>query len=190
MADDENQPRSEMGLGERLGNAFDFVFGGAMFLAFCGGLIAVYVILAITAVRESRWAFTDVMPERVCTAGQRHNCMIRTPAQVTAQYGRAFTVSLDRAPYVDDVDTLKGPAPAVGSRVVLERWNGRLVSVVDAQRGRRHAEEWPRRVHDLLEAAAALVVVMGAPAAIYWGILAVRRDLKACRVTEPPAQMS
>jgi hypothetical protein len=69
-----------------------------MVVAICGGLIAVYVILAITAVVESRWAFTDVVPERVCTAGQRHACMIQSPAQVTALYGRAFTVSLDRAP--------------------------------------------------------------------------------------------
>jgi hypothetical protein len=88
------------------------------------------------------------------------------------------------------VHTLKGLAPAVGSRVVLERWNGRLVSVVDAERRRRHAEEWPRRVHDLLEAGGALVVVIGAPVAICWGLLAARRNLRACLATERRAQMS
>jgi hypothetical protein len=45
--------------------------------------------------------------------------------------------------------------PAVGSAIVLEDWNGRLVSISD-ERGRLRTSQWPNPVRDVLEAIAAL----------------------------------
>jgi hypothetical protein len=167
-----------------------FAVGGALLLGVVAFLIAGYLFLAMQAVVESRWAFTEVRAERICATGHHHDCLVRTPGLATNVIGFKFDVSLDVAPYAIYVKSLGGPPPSAGSQVVVEEWNGRLVSVVDAEHGRRHAEEWPRRWHDLSEAGAALVVVIGVPALIAWGWIVGRRELRAGAVTEQPAQTS
>lgn len=77
--------------------------------------------------------------------------------------GSWFTVTIDRAPYLRDAPLSHGPAPAVGSVVVLEDWNGRLVSVFDLRAAAVNTGQWPSPRRDMLEPVGALAVLLAAP---------------------------
>jgi hypothetical protein len=111
--------------------------------------------LGKTALAETRWALVSVQPSRVCTGAQHSDCLVRTRGRVQAIDGVDVDVRVERAPYVRRVRSLHGVPPAVGSAIVLEDWNGRLVSISD-ERGRLRTSQWPNPVRDVLEATAAL----------------------------------
>jgi len=182
--EDEDKPWAEQNLGEKSVTVLGYLIGGTLTAA----LIAGYLALAMQAVVESRWAFTNVSPERVCAPDERHDCMVRLPGTVSSRDGATFSVTVERRPYSCSLGTLRSAPPAPGSQVVVETWNSRLVSIVDPQRGRRRAEEWPRKWHDLSEAAAALVVVLGVPGLVALVWVMGRREEKLGPVSEPHAQ--
>lgn len=183
-------PWREMDPLEKFGNAVGVLIGGALMLAFVGLMIGGYVFLVYQAVVESQWAFTTVHPERVCVAGERHDCMARTVGRVTEVDGRTyFAVAIDRPPYQEQLDMadIDGRRPALGARVTLERWNGRLVSIV-TRHGRQRAAEWPRRIHDLLEGAVAAVFALGIAALLVVLAISRLRDKRRSRLTGSPVQ--
>jgi hypothetical protein len=139
--------------------------------------IAAGVVLALTAlgflvaaIEETRWAFTTVVPARLCGDGQGGPCVTRTPALVVAANGSRFTASYDEARRARGVHVVDGPAPAVGSHVVLEEWKDRLVSVLGPSGQRRHAEEWPDLRHDLGEGLGAILGLLLSGGALIWMI--------------------
>lgn len=186
MADDE-KPWAERHSVEKFGTAVAWLIGGVMVLAFVAVLISV-------AVAETRWTFVRVAPSHVCAQEQRTNCLIRTSGRVKIAEGSSFTVNVDRPPYQRVATLSHGPAPTVGSVVVLEDWNGRLVSVFDPARGRRHTGQWPNPSKDMLEAAAALTALLAVPALFFFDWLAKairqRRSSGGIAVTEQHARMS
>jgi hypothetical protein len=186
----EGKPWAEQSPLAKAGTVVGFVIVGSIWLFFALVLLALYLVLVVQGVVESRWAFTNVNPERVCAPSQRHDCLIRMPGRVSSEDGLTFTVGVDRRPYSYSLDTVPGTPPSAGSRVVVETWNGRLVSIVEPQRGRRRAEEWPRKWHDLSEGVAALVVVFGVPGIIIWTWVVGRRDKKRALVSGQPARTS
>lgn len=155
MADVE-KPWAEKSTGEQISDVVGYAIGGLM-------LLVAVALLIVIVVNESRWAFTTVSPTHMCAHGRRNNCLIRTPARVKLVDGRWFNATTDRAPYHRDATLSHGAAPAVGSVVVMEDWNGRLVSVFDPGRGRRHTKQWPNMRRDLVEAATALTALLAAP---------------------------
>jgi hypothetical protein len=185
MADDA-KPSAEKSIGEQASDILGSIVGGVI-------LLAIVAVLISVAVDETRWTFTTVTPSRVCANEQRSNCLFRTPGRVKLVDGSWFSVTVDQAPYVRDATLSHGPAPAVGSVVVLEDWNGRLVSVFDPARGRRRTGQWPNPSKDLLEAAAALVAPLAVAALFFFNLAkAIRRQRSndGIAVTERHAQMS
>jgi hypothetical protein len=144
--------------------------------AVVGGTITAVAMLAFgylilsAAINETRWTFTRVDTEHVCRAGQRGDCLLRTPGLVKSIDELGFTLEIDRAPYRRHVTSLDGLQPAVGTRVVTEDWHGRLVSVFDPSMGRRHTNQWPSWTKDGFEALAAWAAVLFIPVvvAISW----------------------
>jgi hypothetical protein len=184
MTDDE-KPWAELHWLERGWCVFWGTILGVMVLAFAALLISVVV-------DETRWSFTKVTPGHICAHGQRSNCLIRTAGRVkTVDVLGSFTVTVDRAPYLRDAKLSHGPPPAVGSAVMLEDWNGRLVSVVDPARVRRHTGQWPNPRKDMLEAIGALALVLVFPALIVFNWLSERvKCRRAAAVTGQHAQTS
>jgi hypothetical protein len=146
--------------------------GWSLGIGCAGHLVAaiVAVLLAIAflvpLVEESRWAFTTVVPERICADGQTGSCLERFPARVVAANDTKFWVVYDDARRGRSIELEDGVVPRVGSRVILEQWKSRLVSVVDGHGRRRHTGQWPQRGHDFFEAIAALVGVLLSAGAI------------------------
>ena len=184
---DDGKPWAKQDVAEKFVTVVVWLIGGVIVLAFVAVLISV-------GVDETRWAFTRVAPSHVCVHEQRTNCLIRTSGRVKIAEGSSFTVNVDRPPYQRDATLSHGPAPTVGSVVVLEDWNGRLVSVSDPARGRRHTGQWPNPSKDLLEAAAALAALLAVPALFFFDWLAKairrRRSSGGIAVTEQHARMS
>jgi hypothetical protein len=147
-------------------NSWSFGVGCAGHLV--AGIVALLlgIALLVPLIEESRWAFTTVVPGRICADGQTGSCMERFPARVVAADRSKFWVTYDDARRGRQVELEDGFAPPVGSRIVLEQWKSRLVSVVDARDRRRHTGQWPRRDHDFFEALAALVGFLAAAGAI------------------------
>jgi hypothetical protein len=184
MADDE-KPWSELHWLEKAWRVFGVAIGGVLVLGYAALLISVVV-------DETRWSFTKVTPGHICAHGQRSNCLIRTAGRVkTVDDLGSFTVTVDRAPYLRDAKLAHGPPPAVGSAVMLEDWNGRLVSVVDPTRVRRHTGQWPNPRKDMLAAICALALVLVFPALIVFNWLSERvKCRRAAAVTGQHAQTS
>jgi hypothetical protein len=185
MADDDaEKPWAERDWLEKSVDVVGGVIGGLFALAIVGLLIA-------AAVNETRWTFTRVQTEHVCKAGHHGDCLTRTPGVVKSVADTDFTVAIDRAPYSRHITSLTGPAPAVGTRVVTEDWHGRLVSIVDPVRGRRHTNQWPSPRRDALEALAAWAVLLLLPVLglVFW-VLERRggRRSRAAGISSVPAQ--
>ena len=186
MADD-GKPGAKKSTGDQASDIVGLIVGGVV-------LLAIVALLISVVVNETRWTFTTVTPSRVCTNEQRSNCLFRMPGRVKFVDGSWFSVTVDQAPYARDATLSHGPAPVVGSVVVLEDWNGRLVSVFDPARGRRHTGQWPNPSKDLLEAAAALAALLAVPALFFFNWLAKairrRRSNGGIVVTEQRVRMS
>lgn len=156
MADDDDTPWAEKHWLEKVWIVFGNIVRGVIAL----GLVAV---LLAAAVNETRWTFTRVSTERVCSGARHVNCLTRTPGIVQSSDETGFTIAIDRAPYRRTITSLHGPAPPVGTRLITEDWHGRLVSVVDPARGRVHTDQWPKPWKDALEALAAWAALLFIP---------------------------
>lgn len=176
MADGE-KPWADKSRGERASDIVGWLIMGAVLLGFA-------VTFMTIAVDEARWTFVKVAPNRVCAHGQRGNCLIRESGRVKEADGSWFTVTIDRSPYIRDATLSHEPAPDVGSVVVLEDWNGRLVSVLDHTRGRLHTVQWPNPAKDLLEAGVALTAVLVVPAVFFfaWLVKVIKRRRSGARI--------
>ena len=144
-----------------------------------GAWLALLVLaFSVPAIEETRWAFTEVVPDRVCADGESGSCVARTAALVVAADESRFTVSYDDARRARSVHVVDGPAPPVGTHVVLEEWKDRLVSVLPASGSRRHAQNWPNRRRDLAEGLSAIGGILLTASTLIWMIvrLAVRSD--------------
>jgi hypothetical protein len=166
---DEKRSWAAKGIAERIDDVIGYIVGGVFALSFVAVLISIVV-------NETRWTFTTVTPNRVCANGQHSNCLQRMPGRVKLVDGSWFNATVDRAPYLRDATLSHGPAPAVGSAVVFEDWNRRLVSVFDPASGRRHTRQWPNPRKDIIEAAVALAFLLLVPVffLVIW-LLEVRR---------------
>lgn len=132
------------------------------------GIVAVLLAIAflVPLIEESRWAFTTVVPERICADGQTGSCLDRFPARVVAANDTKFWVVYDDARRGRSIELEDGVVLRVGSRIILEQWKSRLVSVVDGHERRWHTGQWPHRGHDFFEAVAALIGVLLSAGAI------------------------
>ena len=90
MADDQT-PWAEKGTGDKISDVVGYIIGGVMLLGFAALLISIVV-------DETRWTYTKVTPGRVCTSGQRSNCLVRTTGRVKLVDGSWFNATVDRAP--------------------------------------------------------------------------------------------
>jgi hypothetical protein len=164
MADDHaDKPWAERDWMEKSIAVVGSTIGGVFALAMTALLVA-------AAVNETRWTFTRVQTERICRAGHHGDCLTRTPGVVKSIADTDFSVAIDRAPYSRHITSLSGPPPAIGTRVVTEDWHGRLVSIVDPVRGRRHTNQWPSPWRDAFEALAAWAVLLALPVLglVFW----------------------
>jgi hypothetical protein len=193
MADDEEEDDDDTPWSEK--HWFEKIW--IVVWAIAGGLFGLVIVAAVimAAVNETRWTFTRVNPEHACTVGQSGDCLTRTRGVVTSGDDYGFTVAIDRAPYRREVTSLDNPGPPVGSRVVMEDWHGRLVSVVDSARGRRHTNQWPHPVKDALEALAAWAALLFIPVLFFvcWCLdwrekHRARATTTGSAVTEQPAR--
>jgi hypothetical protein len=182
--EDDDKPWSEMHWVEQGWVVLWGVVGGVLVLALVALLVAV-------AVNETRWTFTTVHTERVCSAGHHGDCITRTRGLVKSIDEAGFTVAIDRAPYRRTVTSLIDPAPAVGTRVSMEDWHGRLVSIVTPARGRLHTNQWPSPRKDASEALAAWAALLFIPV-LYLGAWLVewrgRRRSRAAGALPSPEQ--
>jgi hypothetical protein len=152
----EDKSWGELRWYEKALSVFTAVIGIPLTLVVLGFSLVFPYELGKTALDETRWALVSVDPSRVCSGARHSDCLVRTRGRVQALDGAGFVVSVDRAPFVRRVGSLHGVPPAVGSAIVLEDWNGRLVSVSDERRSRLRTSQWPSPVKDILEATAAL----------------------------------
>jgi hypothetical protein len=184
MADEaEDKPWSEKDWMEKTVAVVGTVVGGVFALVIAALLIA-------AAVNETRWTFTRVHTERVCKTGHGGDCLTRTPGLVKSVDGADFTVAIDRAPYRRTVYSFGDPVPSVGTRVVMEDWHGRLVSIVDPVRGRRHTNQWPSPRKDALEALGAWAALLFLPVLGIFGWLFERRGRRRSPVSGQHARTS
>jgi hypothetical protein len=90
--------------------------------------MVVLTIACLTwAAQDTGWAFTTVVPSRICADERTGGCLSRIAARVVAADGSRFFVSYDDAHHTREVTVVEGPAPRVGAHVVLAEWKGRRV---------------------------------------------------------------
>jgi hypothetical protein len=106
------------------------------------GLAAFSVAIAIALVIDAR---TTVHLDRPCVGNDTSDCLARAPARViSADSGSSIKVQDDDGTHGIDLSGAPDFLPAEGARVTLERWNGDVVSVLDARSERRyHTLDWP-----------------------------------------------
>jgi len=83
-----------------------------------------------------------------CAAGETGRCFVRVPGVVSAASASAIHVSTDEGSV--EIVQRGSEFPAAGARVLVERWDGTVVAVVDRETERRYkAIEWPMRFDPL-----------------------------------------
>jgi hypothetical protein len=109
-------------------------------------LRAVWVFLAIYAVVMGFLAYLTLAESRDagaidhaarCAPGETRDCLTAVRGIVVAN-DVSIVIRYDDGRKSADLGGADGPSPGVGTRVLLEAWNGRFVSAYDPVRERRY----------------------------------------------------
>jgi hypothetical protein len=119
-----------------------------------GFAVAGSIVLALggLAFLGFRWSLAKVDVNARCAPGQGGRCYRTEPAIVDEFWTPSFLwVSYDDGRRSKEL-SLRGHAhPAVGAKVILERWDGKIVGVVDRVSERRYrTDDWPKGWKDPL----------------------------------------
>src|SRR5438132_5956570 len=161
--------------------------------------LALGVVAAMigTAVHQVLWMTSGVDLTKPCSAARAKDCVAREPGRVVStEEGGDDNITVA---YRDETRTatvyLSGAhLPSVGTRVVLERWNGKIVSVLERGAERRHQTyDWPSISFDSVFVTVLSLLLAGVAAVIYvrWVVGELRRRrLPTREASMPPAARS
>ena len=144
----------------------------------CAGVSLVFIGVVFFAIAVDQ---RDFDPADVCGRGESGECLSTETGVIesTEIFFDDVRVAYDDGRKTIDVLLDDEEEPAVGTRVVLEWWDGDVVALVDRQSGRRYkTTNWPDPWWEWLAVFGTLVAVAGVAVGVVFGIVGgVRRLL-------------
>ena len=90
--------------------------------------------------------FSTIDPSTRCSAGVAQPCMSRSTGVVERADERSISVSADDGIHSLQIRQRGDAYPEAGTQVLVERWNGQVVAIVDRTSERRYrTDDWPAR---------------------------------------------